>query len=83
MKLLKRLQFVFRYGPELDQLVEKQRQENIAKKREEDKHRLKLCFKHRQEPNRSHYAEHNCDHCAALARIDFLDKHRYGPAART
>jgi hypothetical protein len=39
---------------------------------EDNRHRLNLCYKHRQEAKRSHYSEHNCDHCKALAEIEAL-----------
>ena len=30
---------------------------------------LKLCLKHKQEPNQSHFAEHNCDYCKQQERL--------------
>jgi hypothetical protein len=34
--------------------------------------RLNLCMEHKQENNQSHFANHNCDHCKALAINDEL-----------
>jgi len=33
---------------------------------------LKLCLKHKQEPNQSHFAECNCDYCKALSKEERL-----------
>ena len=32
--------------------------------------RLNLCFEHRQEINHSHFANHNCDQCKAIGKIE-------------
>jgi hypothetical protein len=32
-------------------------------------HNLNLCYKHRQEQNRSHYSEKNCDYCKLLNKV--------------
>lgn len=37
--------------------------------------RLELCENHKQEWKQSHYAEHNCDYCKALGRINDLTSH--------
>ncbi len=34
---------------------------------------LNLCKRHKQEWKQSEYAEHNCDYCKALKRIDELE----------
>lgn len=37
----------------------------------ETKHdNLNLCYKHRQEQNRSRYSEKNCDHCKLLKKLN-------------
>jgi hypothetical protein len=68
MKLFKKLKLVFTYGDELEALLESQRLENIRAERDARRDHLFLCLKHQQESQRSHYAEHNCDYCKAVAR---------------
>lgn len=63
MRYLKRLWLLVTSGPELDEVIEQQRRARLYQEAENNRYRLKLCFKHRQESRRSHYAEHNCDHC--------------------
>ena len=60
---------ILEYGPELKELLEEKKQAKLNAEREADKHRLKLCFKHRQEPNHSHYSEKNCDYCKLQAQL--------------
>ena len=49
--------------------VKKEQQKIDAVKREQNRHRLDLCFKHRQEPNRSHFSEQNCHYCQLEQQI--------------
>jgi len=65
-KLLARIKLVFNYGDEIDALLQEKRDTKALGKRAYDAHRLKLCHKHRQEPNQSHFAESNCDYCRAI-----------------
>jgi len=68
--MLKRLKLLFTYGPELDQVLTQLRKANEEREREQNRHRLDLCFKHRQEPKRSHFSEHNCDYCKLLRKTN-------------
>lgn len=73
MSFFKRLRWVFSHGPEIDELLEAARKEREDQEREENKYRLHLCHKHRQEPNHSHYSEYNCDYCRLLKNPDIKD----------
>ena len=66
----KKLRLVFIYGDELEDLLWKKRSEKAEKLRLENKDRLNLCFKHRQEQNHAIYSEHNCDHCKLLDKLN-------------
>lgn len=58
-----------------DEIEEFLRKEQIAREEAERKdriHNLKLCVKHKQERNQSHYSEHNCDHCKLQAEVERL-----------
>lgn len=68
-RFIKRLWLALTYGPELEEVLIIRRREAEGKRREDDQHRLHLCYRHRQERNHSHYAEHNCDHCKVLAKL--------------
>ena len=69
MNILKRLKYVFTSGDAIDALIQKENDDIIKAKEEMDKHRLNLCFKHRQEQNCSHYSEQNCDYCKLLNKL--------------
>lgn len=73
MSFFKRLRLVFSYGPEIEEMLKAARKEREVQKMWEDRQRLKLCYKHRQEPNHSHYSEHNCDYCCLLKITDAKD----------
>jgi len=64
--MFKRLMYLFTAGPELDSLIKKEKQERELAEFESNRYRLHLCYKHRQEPNHSHYSAHNCDYCKLL-----------------
>jgi hypothetical protein len=66
MTLIARLKLVFKYGPELDGMLEMERRRKADIEFEARKNHLHLCPKHKQECNHSHYAEHNCDYCKLL-----------------
>lgn len=78
IRLIKRFRFIMAYSAEIDELLKEQLDERRRAKenaeREERRHMLNLCYKHRQEPNHSHFAEHNCDYCKALAKLGLTDK---------
>lgn len=76
MNFIARLRLVLTYGPEIKQILQERRREQERKQAEEHKYRLNLCYKHRQEQNRSHFAEHNCHYCQAQGEIGRL---RNGP----
>jgi len=69
MNFFKRIYLLFTYGKELDQVLKEKRQELLKIERENNKHRLNLCYKHRQEPYFSHYSEDNCDYCKLLKKL--------------
>jgi len=70
MNFFKRLKLVFTFGPEIDLVLEKLRDERELAKREEEKFNLKLCSKHKQEKLQSQYSEKNCDYCRLLKEIE-------------
>lgn len=70
MKLLKRLIFIFTYGPEIDEVMVERRKANEEAERKKRQHHLQLCVKHQPVSPGSHYAEHNCDHCKLLAKLN-------------
>lgn len=72
MRFFKRLTFALTYGPELDQLLKEKRETERIHILDEDRHRLKLCYTHRQERSQSHYAEHNCDYCKLQQEKDWF-----------
>ena len=76
MSFIKKLKLVFTHGDELTELLDKIEDDNIERERMKTVHNLKLCLKHQQEADHSHYAECNCDHCDALATIDHFRKLR-------
>lgn len=53
----------------LKKKLEEYEQEKKQKRREEMRYYLRLCKKHQQEPNRSHYSSHNCDYCKLEAEL--------------
>lgn len=59
----------FSHGKELSILLNKIREENRIKEYEANKHRLKLCYKHRQERNRSQFSSAKCDYCKLLKKV--------------
>lgn len=61
--LLKRLTLIFSYGKELDEILMEKRMNKLMEEQKARKFNLKLCLKHKQEQNKSHYSEHNCDYC--------------------
>ena len=72
MRILHSLRLLFRYGSEIEKLLKVQEQEEKDRIREGSRYNLKLCVKHRQEVNKSHYSEKNCDHCKLLEELKEL-----------
>ena len=60
---LARLLLMFTAGTELDEIIAEKKRVKADKERDSKKDNLNLCYNHRQEQNRSHYAGSNCDHC--------------------
>ena len=54
----------------IKKLVEKIHIENENQERKLRNQHLKLCFKHQQEQNHSHYSEKSCDYCKLINRLD-------------
>lgn len=67
MKLLEKLKLVFSYGDELQVVLEDIRKNETEAQEATRKHHLRLCLRHQQEQNHSHFAMHNCDHCTLEA----------------
>lgn len=66
MNILKKLNLIFTYGNELEQVLK-----DVKKKKEDEAFKacanhLNLCLKHQQERNHSHFSEKNCDYCKLL-----------------
>ena len=62
------LTLIFTYGPDLEEVLKEKKREREDAERKTNRHRLDLCFKHRQEQNRSIFSEGNCDYCKLLAK---------------
>lgn len=63
MNFFTRLVYLFTAPREVEELILDKRAEFKRQDYENQRHRLNLCYKHRQEQNHSHYSEHNCHHC--------------------
>jgi hypothetical protein len=72
MKFLKRFYIALMWGPELESLVKEKREEAEKQAFKDKELNLKLCFKHQQEQDRSHYSEHNCDYCILSRQVGNL-----------
>lgn len=66
---LAKLHLVFRYGPELSEMLSKERLANRQKEMDRKRTHLNLCYEHQQESNHSHFSEHNCHHCQLLTEL--------------
>ena len=73
-----KLRLLFQYGPELNSLLLKERQEladeSIRIEHERTKDHLQLCYSHQQENKHSHYGERNCDYCKLLNKMEGHDR---------
>lgn len=63
MKLLRTIRSLLYLAKEYEQKQE-------MKQRLEDEERLKLCAKHNPIEGLTNYAEHNCDYCKLLKRLE-------------
>ena len=72
MSVFKRIWLMLTYGPEIEIVLKEIREKRREEERESNRHRLDLCFKHRQEQNHSTYSEGNCHYCKALKEIERL-----------
>jgi len=79
MKFIKAVCLALSYGPELEVLLKGPELEVLLKgllEAKEDAERLArldyldLCKKHQPRSVGSHYAEHNCDYCQALKKLE-------------
>jgi hypothetical protein len=68
--MFKKLMFLFNHLDVIDILIEKERTARIETDKQEKKDNLRLCKKHQQERNHSHFAEHNCDYCKLLNKVE-------------
>jgi len=63
---IERLRLVFRYGPELNDILAANRKIRDDVKKERRRLYLNLCSSHQQEDLCSSYSPHNCDYCKLL-----------------
>jgi len=63
------LKLLFTNFEEIKEYIRKRQNEKDDIERRSRMYNLDLCFEHRQEQNRSHYAHHNCAYCKALAKL--------------
>ena len=70
MNIFKQLALIRKYGKEIDQLLEYERVQLQKEAYEATRYNLRLCLKHKQEADQSHYSEKNCDHCQVLAKLE-------------
>jgi hypothetical protein len=68
--MFKKLMLVFKYGPEIEEILKEQRRQAAEAAFKARASHLKLCLKHQQEEQRSHYSKHNCDYCNLLAKVN-------------
>lgn len=66
----RRLLLVFMYGPELNQIVRKMREDEERRQHALRSEYLQLCIRHQPVSPGSHFSEHNCDYCKLLAAAD-------------
>ena len=71
-KLIDAITFALEYGPELEEVLKEKKQARLNAEHKANAHRLKLCFDHRQEQNRSIYSEQNCAYCKLLKENQLL-----------
>jgi hypothetical protein len=70
LTMFKKLMFVFSHLAVIDTLIQKERTAQMEANHKAREHHLNLCLKHQQEGNRSHFAEHNCDYCKLLKKVE-------------
>lgn len=63
MNFFTRLIYLFTAKAEVEELILDKRAEMLQQEHENNRYRLNLCYKHRQEQNHSHYSEQNCHYC--------------------
>lgn len=71
-QLIKRIVYLLQSGPAIDRLIEAEENRIADEYRKDNRYRLNLCRKHRQEQNHSEYSESNCHHCQLLNHADAL-----------
>lgn len=70
--MFKRLMYLLTAPAAIDVMIADEKDRLAEEERENDAHRLYLCFKHRQEPSYSSHGEVNCSYCQAKAKITDL-----------
>jgi hypothetical protein len=73
--MFKKLMLLLSYGPEIEELLKKQKNAKADAEFEAKKHNLNLCLKHSQEQSQSHYSKHNCDHCKLIKTLENVSQH--------
>jgi len=78
--IIERIVFMFTYSEDIKRLIISNKKKREAKEFDEERSRLHLCIKHRQERNQSHYSEQNCAYCILLKtlkeREQYIDRTR-------
>ena len=74
MNLLNKIKLLFTYGPELEKVLKILKDKKLEQERENNRYRLNLCYKHRQESKYSDYSSQNCDYCKLLKQLEELKK---------
>jgi hypothetical protein len=68
--MFKKIGIIIKNWSHIDELLRKEALKKELERHEADKHRLKLCYMHRQERYRSIYSEMNCDYCNLLRQLE-------------
>jgi hypothetical protein len=67
--MFKKIGIVIKNWSHIDELLRKEAIKKELERREADRYRLRLCYMHRQERNRSVYSQKNCDYCILLKKL--------------
>lgn len=70
--MFKRLIYLITAGDALDELIKEEKRKAYDLKQENNRYRLDLCYKHRQEQNHSHFSPNNCAYCKLEAKKNAL-----------
>ena len=71
--MIKLITDIWKYRSHLSQALCNLEREEAERRRAAEATNLRLCLKHKQEKNHSHYDEINCQYCQAIKRIKELE----------